>query len=273
MVAVQRGLLVLMAAGALALPSQVPVDSDGASTPVKKSAVAAPVYDAGQREAYLTPDELDYIRPGLKVTINSVSNMEPGKKPVVEFTITDDFGNPLDRTGATTVGTVTYRFVPAVWDGLYYTDQLGLGGNPTRDNTGTTQTIDIGHYKYTFSAAMPSTFDNTKPMTLFGGFVRNTSAIVGKNYYVQAFKDFVPSTGAAATTWGNTTTTRCNQCHTPDLGSTVSPHGGNYREAKTCALCHNPNNMVGQIPASGGEPAEERSTYNGQHFWHLIHSE
>src|SRR5512144_2253014 len=135
MVAVQRGLLVLMAAGALALPSKVPVGSDGAETPAKKAGVAATMYGAGQREAYLTTDELDYIRPGLKVTINSVSNIEPGKKPVVEFTITDDFGNPLDRTGATTVGTVTYRFVPAVWDGTYYTDQIGIGGNPGRDNT------------------------------------------------------------------------------------------------------------------------------------------
>jgi OmcA/MtrC family decaheme c-type cytochrome len=274
MVAVQRGLLVLMAAGALALPSQVPIGSEGAGSPVKKNAPREAVtYAADQREAYLTPDQLDYIRPGLKVTINSVASVEAGKKPVVDFSIADDFGNPLDRTGATTVGTVTYRFVVATWDGLYYTNQIGIGGNPGRDNTGTTQTIDIGHYKYTFFNAMPSTFDASKPATLFGGFVRNTSSIVGKNYYVQAFKDFVPSTGAAATTWGQTTTARCNQCHTPDLGSTVSPHGGNYREAKTCALCHNPNNMVGQIPGSGGEPAEERSVYSGPHFWHLVHSE
>ncbi len=198
--------------------------------------------------------------------------MAAGQKPVVDFSITDDFGNPLDRTGAATVGTVTYRFVPAVWDGTYYTDQIGIGGNPGRDNTGTTQTIDIGHYKYTFFNAMPATFDASKPMTLFGGFVRNTSAIVGKNYYAQVFKDFVPSTGAAATTWGVTTTQMCNNCHTPDLGSTVSPHGGNYREAKTCALCHNPNNMVGTIPGTGGEPGEPRSQYNGQVFWHQIHA-
>ena len=272
MVAVQRGLLVLMAAGALALPSLVPVGSDGAETPVKKNAVAAPTYDASQREAYLTPDQLDYIRPGLKVTINSVSNMAAGQKPVVDFSMTDDFGNPLDRTGTTTVGTVTYRFVPAIWDGTYYTDQIGIGGNPGRDNTGTTQTIDIGHYKYTFANAMPATFDASKPMTLFCGAVRNTSAIVGKNYYAQVFKDFVPSTGAAATTWGVTTTQMCNNCHTPDLGSTVSPHGGNYREAKTCALCHNPNNMVGTIRASGGERDEPRSQYNGQVFWHQLHA-
>jgi OmcA/MtrC family decaheme c-type cytochrome len=263
MVAVQRGLLVLMAAGALALPSQVPVGSDGAETPVKKNAREAVTYSSSQREAYLTPDQLDYIRPGLKVTINSVSNMEAGKKPVVEFTITDDFGNPLDRTGATTVGTVTYRFVPAVWDGTYYKDQLvAANGNPTRDNTGTTQTIDIGHYKYTFALALPATYDPTKPATLFGGFVRNTSAIVGKNYYAQVFKDFVPSTGAAATTWAVTTTQMCNNCHTPDLGSTASPHGGNYREAKTCALCHNPNNMTGATLAQ----------FNGQVFWHQLHA-
>jgi OmcA/MtrC family decaheme c-type cytochrome len=262
MVAVQRGLLVLMAAGALALPSQVPVGSDGAETPVKKNVVAAPAYGAGQREAYMTPDELDYIRPGVHATINSVSNMAAGKKPVVDFNITDDFGNPLDRTGATTPGTVTWRFIPALWDGTYYTNQIVSGGNPSRDTAGTTQTVDIGHYIYTFSAAMPATFDASKPMTLFMGVVRNTSAIVGKNYYAQVFKSFVASTGAAATTWGVTTTQMCNNCHTPDLGSTVSPHGGNYREAQTCALCHNPNNMV----------TASNKAYNGQVFWHQIHA-
>jgi OmcA/MtrC family decaheme c-type cytochrome len=269
MVAVQRGLLVLMAAGALALPSQVPVDSESAGSPVKKSAVAASAYDAGQREAYLTPDQLDYIRPGLRVTINGVTNVAAGQKPVVEFTITDDFGNPLDRTGATTVGIVTYRFIPAVWDGKYYTDQLGIGGNPTRDNTGVTQTLEVGHYKYTFAAAMPAAFDATKPATLFGGFIRNLTDTLGKNFYVQAFKDGIPpDLKTAATTYQVTTTARCNQCHDP-----LALHGGNYREIKTCALCHNPNNMVGTIPPSGNEGAEERSTYNGQHFWHLVHAE
>ena len=268
MVAVQRGLLVLMAAGALALPSHVPIGSDSGGAPVKKD-FRGVQYDAGQKEAYLAADELDYIRPGLRVTINSVENVAAGQKPVVEFTITDDFGNPLDRTGATTVGIVTYRFVVATWDGKYYDNQITQAstGNPYRDSTGVTQNLDVGHYKYTFAAALPSNFDATKATTLFGGFVRNLTEQLGKNFYVQAFKDFVPSTGAAATTYRVTTTGRCNQCHDP-----LALHGGNYREIKTCALCHNPTDMVGQIPASGGEPAEERSTYNGQHFWHLVHS-
>ena len=240
----QRGLMFVLAAGTLVLPSSAPPETRaGGRAAVTVDPQTVSVYTPSDKEYYLTEAQLDYIRPGLRVTINSVSNMEPGKKPVVEFTITDDFGNPLDRTGATTVGIVTYRFIPAVWDGKYYTDQLGIGGNPTRDNTGTTQTLEIGHYKYTFNASMPSTFDPTKPMTLFGGFLRNTTEQLGKNFYFQAFKDFVPSTGAAATTYLVTTTGRCNQCHDP-----LALHGGNYREIKTCALCHNPNNMV-RFPA------------------------
>ena len=272
MVALQRGLLVLMAAGALALPSQVPVGSDGTESPVKKDTPAAPVYGPGEREAYLTPDQLDYIRPGLRVTIVSVAKVAAGQKPVVDFTLTDDFGNPLDRTGATTAGVITYRFTVATWDGTYYTNQIVTSaGVPSRDNTGTTQTVDIGHYIYTFAASLPATFDASKPATLFCGARRATAAIVGKDYWANVFKDGIPpDLKTAATTWGVTTTTMCNACHTPDLGSTANPHGGNYREAKTCALCHNPLNMVGTvvIDADGSTLAP----YNGQVFWHQLHA-
>jgi len=52
---VQRGLLVLMAAGALALPSQVPVGSDDVGSPVKRLAPEAPVTYAVFRSA-IHPD-------------------------------------------------------------------------------------------------------------------------------------------------------------------------------------------------------------------------
>src|ERR1019366_8790242 len=111
------------------------------------------------------------------------------------------------------------------------------------------------HYKYTFAAALP-TFDNTQPVTVYMGAVRNTTDIVGKNYYATpAYKDYVPSTGAAATTFNAMTVARCNQCHDP-----LSEHGGNYIDIKTCVLCHNPNNMTGA-----------NTHLDGEIFFHALH--
>jgi OmcA/MtrC family decaheme c-type cytochrome len=260
MVGVQRGLLIMMAAGAIALgPSTLKVVPPDGSAPVSGEAdnPTAVSYQVTDKEFYLAADTVSYVRPGLVVKINSVTDMAPGKKPIVDLNITDDFGNPLDRTGATTPGVITLRFVPAVWDAtaFSYKNLIVSGGNPSRDNTGTWTTLDIGHYTYKFNATLP-TFDPNMPMTLFCGGNRNVVDYIGKTYYVQAFKDFVPATGAAATTWGATTTAACNQCHDP-----LALHGGNYREAKTCALCHNPVNMTGS-----------NAEFNGRLFFHQIHA-
>jgi len=247
MVGAQRGLSILAAVAALVV-TQAPVGPNEGGIAVSRTGPLAmtSVYEPTQMEYYLELGTVDVLRPGLKMTINGVTNIAPGQKPVVDFTITDDFGNPLDRTGATTPGVVTVRFVVAVWDGLYYKNLIiqASTGNPYRDSAGTWQSVSDGRYNYTFAAALP-TFDPTKPATLFGGARRTLTDILGKDYFVNTFMDLVPATGAAATTWGVTTTAACNQCHDP-----LSLHGGNYFEVKACALCHNPNNMVGLILGS-----------------------
>ena len=109
--------------------------------------------------------------------------------------------------------------------------------------------------------------DPTKPHTLAAMGARNTTDIVGKQYYaVPQYVDFVPSTNAATTTFNAMGVARCNQCHDP-----LALHGGNYRDIKTCVLCHNPNNMTGTIGASATEPGEPRSQYDGQIFFHALH--
>lgn len=253
----QRGLMFVLAAGTLALPLSLPPESRAggrAAAPVEEKAES--LYTPQDKEFYLDQDYVAFIRPGLKVAIGAVTNMAPGQKPSVEVTLTDDLNQPLDRLGGKTPGVVSLRFIPAVWDPAtgYYDDLITSNGMPSRDNTGQWVDLGDGKYRYTFNATMPA-FDVNKPMTLAVTGNRNMQAYIEKTYYVNVFKDFVPATGAAATTWNVTTTAKCNACHDPIVG-----HGSNYREMKTCSLCHNPNDMKGSLqPYDMG-------------MWHLIHS-
>ncbi|MGZ5431076.1 MAG: hypothetical protein ACXWEX_06700, partial [Thermoanaerobaculia bacterium] len=95
---------------------------------------ATPVaYDSSLKEAFLAPDQLTYVRPGLTLRIGTVTNFAPGQKPVVEIFMTDspvsasDPKAPLDRNGVLTPGVVSVRFIPAVWNPTTrrYTDYIG----------------------------------------------------------------------------------------------------------------------------------------------------
>ncbi|MHB8799165.1 MAG: OmcA/MtrC family decaheme c-type cytochrome [Thermoanaerobaculia bacterium] len=255
----QRGLMFVLAAGTLAIPSSVPLDTRAggrAAAPVEPQTVS--VYTPEEKEFYLDESQLDFIRPGLKVAIGAITDLAPGKKPNVEVTLTDNLNQPLDRLGGTTPGTVAVRFIPAVFDPEtnYYTNLIVSNGMPTADRGtgGTWESLGNGKYKYTFAAVLAN-FDATKPMTLFVGASRDMRDYIGKRYFVNVFKDLVPATGAAATTWNVMATAKCNACHDP-----LSLHGGNYIEMKACATCHNANNMKGDL-----------AEYD-QGFWHEIHS-
>ncbi len=260
---VSRTALTLLA-GLVAVPF-TPVNRPG-STGATEQQAAPTAYASTAKEAYLAPEALTYIRPGLNIKIQSVTNFGPSQKPVVELYLTDDLKGPLDRNGLVTPGVVSLRFIPAVWNPTTkrYTDYIGYNAdplknaNPSRDSNGTWTDLEVGHYKYTFQNALPATMDPTQPHTLAAMGARNTTDIVGKQYYaVPQYLDFVPSTNAATTTFNAMTVARCNQCHDP-----LALHGGNYRDIKTCVLCHNPNNMTGTIGAARDRrrPSRARST-------------
>ncbi len=259
MVGVQRGLLILMAAGAIALGPSAPKTSSVGQGTGDDGTSAQSSYQIDQKEYYIDSATLWGLQPGLKVTIDSVTSVAGGQKPVIEFHVTDDLGRPLDRYGLLSPGTIAVRYTVATWDGHYYTNLiLNSSGAPNRDSSGKYQDLEVGHYKYTSSVALPA-FDVSKPVTLFVGARRTVTDVLGKDYFVNVTKDFVPSTGAATTNWSVTTTAKCNQCHDP-----IAPHGGNYREAKVCAICHNKNNFPTRN-ANG-------DWYNGQNWFHQIHS-
>ena len=108
-------------------------------------------YSTRQKEYYWTDEEKSWARPGMTVEIVSVS-IPADRHPVVELKYYDDLGQPLDRTGIETPGTISFSFVIAWYDGAInqytaYTVRSVGGGyeQVTTDSGGTMEDVAIGH--------------------------------------------------------------------------------------------------------------------------------
>ena len=67
-------------------------------------------YTSTEREFYLTPDQILFIRPGLELEILSVV-IPADRQAEVTFKLTDPAGLPLDRSGVMTPGPVSTSFI------------------------------------------------------------------------------------------------------------------------------------------------------------------
>ncbi len=211
------------------------------------------LYAPQQKEFWLSEDEFGYIRPGLKITVNSIT-INATLHPVVDVTYTDDLGVPLDRKGVITPGPLSISFVLAWWDAgqrqyTSYTTRLRTSDpaspNPgvtvtqaAADSNGTWDDLDIGHSIYTFHTALPASYDQTITTTLGIYSTRNMAGIQDKNYYYDVEQDFVPSGAAVTQVWDEIANSACNTCHNP-----LSAHGGSRYDVKLCVLCHSPQTV------------------------------
>jgi OmcA/MtrC family decaheme c-type cytochrome len=256
-----RGLLVLATMGAVSFPTAPPASITSSSTQqaarrraANPGAPAAPtkvVYSALQSEAYLTDDGIAYVRPGLKIKVNSVT-IGSDRKPVVDLTLTDDMDQPLDRLGKTTPGAISISCIMGWYDPAtrqyanYVVRTVTAPANSPRpgakaqqagaDSGGPWVDLATGWAKYTFATALPADYDKAKTHTLGIYATRNLTDIVGKSYYANVEYDFRPDGTKPTETWDKiNTATSCNNCHDP-----LAMHGGSRRDAKLCALCHQP---------------------------------
>jgi OmcA/MtrC family decaheme c-type cytochrome len=209
-------------------------------------AVASHDYTKHQVEYYLTDDEKSYARPGLTVEIVDV-DIPADRYPVVEVTFVDDMGQPLDRNGVLTPGSISMRFVIAWYDAVdrqytAYTTRVQTSPitgdsaeQATSDSGGTWEDVEIGRAFYTFGTQLPEDFDMTKTHTVYVYGTRNTEDLLGKDYESDPTFDFRPDGAAVTETWAAILTETCNNCHDP-----LALHGGHRRDLKGCATCHNP---------------------------------
>jgi OmcA/MtrC family decaheme c-type cytochrome len=215
------------------------------TTPTKQS------FTAAQLEYYLSDDGIAYIRPGLKIKLNSVT-IGSDRKPVVDLTLTDNFDQPVDRLGKTTPGAISLSFIAAWYnpDTRQYTayttrTQTSPATSPKpnvtatqagTDSGGTFTDLETGNVKYTFKTALPSNFDQTKTTTIAIYSTRNLTDQIGKNYIANLEYDFRPDGQKVTDKWDKINqSASCNNCHDP-----LSAHGGSRQDVKLCAQCHQP---------------------------------
>jgi OmcA/MtrC family decaheme c-type cytochrome len=220
-------------------PARIPTTADFVTTDI---------------EYYLGNDGIAYVRPGLRVKVNSIT-IGSDRRPLIDVSITDNFGNPLDRSGRVTPGAISLSFILAHWDpamGRYtaYTTrtQTAPANSPrpgasavqaSADSGGTWTDLESGHATYKFRTALPAGFDQTRTHTLGIYGARNLTDVIGKTYYANLEHDFRPDGAAVTAKWDRINqTTSCLNCH-----DELAFHGGSRRNVKLCVLCHSPQTV------------------------------
>ena len=212
-----------------------------------------PKYSKLDKAYYKDAAILDFVNPGLVVTINSASISSKGTIQT-NFLLTDPTGLVLDRLGATTPGAVSLSFViGAIPQGAaevgsgqyisYITHQVtaATGGatatQPTSDSGGTYVANADGSYTYTFGTTAPAGYDPTITTTIGIYASRVLTTFDLGTYYADALFNFVPSGSKVTVVRDVVETASCNQCHDP-----LALHGGSRQLTGLCIICHQPQN-------------------------------
>jgi OmcA/MtrC family decaheme c-type cytochrome len=244
MISITRSLLVLATAGAAAVPMVIRTPA----TRVTPTGETDPrnVYAKSQAEHYLTKEQYAFIRPGIHVTVEDVQ-IPADRHPVVELTITDDQGQPIDRAGIMTPGPVSLSYILSWYDAerrdyVAYTvrpQTSPITGDTavhaSTDSGGTTEDLAMGHIRYTFGTQLPADYDMSVTHTVGIYASRNLSDTpLETTQYDNVEYDFVPDGGEVVDQWQGILDQTCNGCH-----EQLALHGGSRRDVKLCVLCHN----------------------------------
>ena len=212
------------------------------------------LYTPRDKAFYADQALVDFVRPGLNITINSAKIAADGTITVV-YTLTDPSGLPLDAAGVTTPGAISLAYVASyIPQGqtqyVAYTTSQATGkvlGTITRPDfevfTAPATALGNGQYQYTFQAKAPAGFDPTATTTVAVDGNRDlTSFNLGTSYAGTTF-NFVPNGSAVTVTRDVVRTASCNTCH-----DNLAFHGGYAHGTEMCVLCHQPQNAD---PATG----------------------
>jgi OmcA/MtrC family decaheme c-type cytochrome len=208
-------------------------------------------YTSHERAYYADSQTVNFVRPGLSITIVSAAVAADGTI-TVDYKLTDPKGLPLDRSGIQTPGAVSVSFIASyIPKGqrqfVAYTTRSQTSPitkvtavQASSDSGGTTQTVSLGEYIYTFKqkATPPAgsgSYDATATHRIGVYGSRNLTEFDLGTAYDDAVYDFVPAGGKVTQTREVIRTASCNKCH-----DQLAFHGGSRRSLDLCIMCHTP---------------------------------
>jgi OmcA/MtrC family decaheme c-type cytochrome len=206
------------------------------------------LYSKRDKAFYADQAVIDFVRPGLVITVNSASIANSGAITVT-YTLTDPAGLPLDAAGVTTPGAVSLTYVASyIPKGqeqyVAYTTApatgkaLGTVTRPTFEEAGAGTQVGPGQYTYTLTHMAPVGFDPTVTTTVAVVGSRNLTAFNLSTYYAANTYNFVPNGSPVTVTRDVIRTASCNTCH-----DQLVFHGGHALGMEMCVLCHQPQNV------------------------------
>lgn len=230
------------------------------------SATRSRPYSRHEKAFYADEATVQFVRPGLNITINSATIGPDGTITVV-YSLTDPNNLPLDSSGATTPGNINLSYVAAVLpnnqeDYATYTTRTATGTviaslqQPGADTGGSVSNVGAGQYQYVFHTKAPAGFDTSATHTIGIYGSRNLTVYnLGTNFASATF-NFVPNGAKVTHVHDIIETASCNACH-----DQLSAHGGSRRGMPMCVLCHTPQNTD---PNTG-------LTLDAKVFFHKLH--
>ena len=243
MISITRSLLVLATAGAAITPMMTRAPGAGRAVP---DADPHQLYTKAQAEYYLSAEEMQWIRPGLNITVESIE-IPADRRPVVELSFADDLGQPLDRAGVLTPGSISMSFILSWYDVEHrdyvtYTTRVQTSpitgdsaDQASTDSGGSFEDLGIGQVRYTFGTVLPSGYPADATHTLGIYATRNlTDTPLETTQYDNVTYDFVPDGSPVVDVWEGMLDQTCNSCH-----EQLAFHGGSRRDVKLCMQCHN----------------------------------
>ncbi|HYM12581.1 MAG TPA: OmcA/MtrC family decaheme c-type cytochrome [Bryobacterales bacterium] len=207
-----------------------------------------PAFSVHDKAFYLSAQDVDFVRPGLNVTIESAS-IDAGGVIQVRFKLADPKGLPLDRLGVVTPGAVSISFIAATIPAgasqytAYTTRQQTspitkqTATQAGTDSGGSYQQVADGEYTYTFKTLAPAGYNRSAVHTIGFYSSRDLSEFNLGTQYDDGVFHFVPDGSATPPAFPRDVvqTASCNRCHDP-----LSAHGGARRSVELCVLCHQP---------------------------------
>ncbi len=205
-------------------------------------------YSPREKAFYVDSTTIQFVRPGLALTINSATIAQDGTIAAT-FSVADPNGLPLDILGVTSPGTINLGYVAAVLPGdqeqyTAYTTRVNSGtavastNQPGPDSGGVVTNIAPGQYQYAFHTKAPSGFDATATHTIGIYASRVLTAYGLGTNYASATYNFVPNGAKVTKIHEIIKTASCNSCH-----DQLSWHGGRRRGIEMCVLCHTQQNI------------------------------